>query len=84
MSKYIDADALKEQVDAIWDNRAISLLGCRILTMIDNAPSIDIADGKRGEWIEKAISIIDDMQREGIITYEQACEYRMRARMKKE
>ena len=42
MSRYIDADALKEQVDAIWNNRAISLLGCRILTMIDNAPSIDI------------------------------------------
>lgn len=48
MSRYIDADALKEQIDAIWDNRAISLLGCRILTMIDNAPTIEPI---RGEWV---------------------------------
>lgn len=39
-------------------------------------------ESKRGEWIDKAISIIDDMQREGIIDYEQAWEFRMRARMK--
>ena len=41
-----------------------------------------IADRPQGEWIDKAISIIDDMQREGIIDYEQAWEFRMRARMK--
>lgn len=34
------------------------------------------------EWVDKAISIIDDMQREGIIDYEQAWEFRMRVRMK--
>lgn len=39
------------------------------------------ADRPQG-WIDKAISIIDDMQREGIIDYEQAWEFRMRARMK--
>ena len=42
MSNYIDAEVLKEQVDDIWDNRAISRLGCRILTMIDKSPCIDI------------------------------------------
>ncbi len=41
-----------------------------------------VQDRPQGEWIDKAISIIDDMQREGIIDYEQAREYRMRARMK--
>ena len=41
----------------------------------------EIADRPQG-WIDKAISIIDDMQREGIIDYEQAWEFRMRARMK--
>ena len=40
------------------------------------------ADRPQGQWIDKAISIIDDMQREGIIDYEQAWEFRMRARMK--
>lgn len=40
------------------------------------------ADRPRGEWIDEAISIIDDMQREGIIDYQQAWEFRMRARMK--
>lgn len=42
------------------------------------------ADRPQGEWIDTAISIIDDMQREGIIDYEQAWEFRMRARMKGE
>ena len=40
------------------------------------------ADRPQGEWVDKAISIIDDMQREGIVDYEQAKEFRMRARMK--
>ena len=40
------------------------------------------ADRPRGEWIDEAISIIDDMQREGIVDYQQAWEFRMRARMK--
>ena len=44
----IDADTLKEQVDAIWADRPLSLLGARILVMIDNAPTIE---PKRGEWI---------------------------------
>ena len=44
--------------------------------------SIPSADRPRGEWIDKAISIIDDMQREGIVDYQQAWEFRMRARMK--
>lgn len=40
------------------------------------------ADRPQGEWIDEAISIINDMQREGIVDYQQAWEYRMRARMK--
>lgn len=46
-----------------------------------NIKDIPSADRPQG-WIDKAISIIDDMQREGIIDYEQAWEFRMRARMK--
>ena len=34
------------------------------------------------EWVDKAISIINDMQSEGIVDYEQAREFRMRARLK--
>ena len=45
------------------------------------ATAVEIADRPQG-WVDKAISIIDDMQREGIIGYEQAWEFRMRARMK--
>lgn len=44
--------------------------------------SIPAAEPKQGEWIDKAISIIDDMRSEGIVDYEQASEFRMRARMK--
>ena len=42
MSRYIEADALKEKIDNIWEGRPLSSLGARILTMIDEAPSIDI------------------------------------------
>lgn len=48
----------------------------------DFSTAVEVADRSQGEWVEKAISIIDDMQREGIIDYEQAWEFRMRARMK--
>ena len=43
--------------------------------------AVEVADRPQA-WVDKAISIIDDMQREGIIDYEQAWEFRMRARMK--
>ncbi len=42
MSRYIDADALIEKIDNIWNGRPISFLGAKILAMIDDAPSIDI------------------------------------------
>ena len=45
--------------------------------------SIPSADRTQG-WVDKAISIIDDMRKEGIIDYEQAREFRMRARIKGE
>ena len=45
---------------------------------IEALPSADRPQG----WVDKAISIIDAMQKEGIIDYEQAWEFRMRARMK--
>ena len=42
MSRYIDADALKEKIDNMWNGRPLSSLGARILVTIDDAPSIDI------------------------------------------
>ena len=45
---------------------------------IEALPSADRPQG----WVDKAINIIDAMQKEGIIDYEQAWEFRMRARMK--
>ena len=42
MSRYIDADAIKEKIDDIWDGRPLSFLGARILAMIDDEPSIDV------------------------------------------
>ena len=46
MSRYIDADALKDKIDDIWDGRPLSFLGARILATIDDAPSIDVP-----QWI---------------------------------
>lgn len=41
MTRPIDADALKETIDNIWDGRPLSFLGTRILTTIDHAPTIE-------------------------------------------
>ena len=40
--RLIDADALKEKIDSMWNGRPLSSLGARILVTIDDAPSIDI------------------------------------------
>ena len=40
--RLIDADALEEKIDNIWDGRPLSTLGARILAMIDRTPTIDI------------------------------------------
>lgn len=50
MSRYIDADAIKEKIDDIWDGRPLSFLGARILATIDEAPTIN-ADRPKGKWI---------------------------------
>ena len=46
--RLIDADALKERIDNIWNGRPLSFLGARILATIDHAPTIQ---SPTGEWI---------------------------------
>lgn len=46
--RLIDADALKEKIDSMWNGRPLSVLGARILVTIDEAPTIE---PKHGEWI---------------------------------
>ena len=60
-------------VDGLSEGQAIEILADK-----EKLPSADRPQG----WVDKAISIIDAMQKEGIIDYEQAWEFRMRARMK--
>jgi hypothetical protein len=43
--RLINADALKEKIDNIWNGRPLSFLGAKILAMIDHEPTID------AEWI---------------------------------
>ena len=43
----IDADALKEKIDSMWNGRPLSSLGARILVTIDEAPTIEPKQG----WI---------------------------------
>lgn len=79
-------DDLIRRSDAIKAlNREKSDWNCDYNVPIDNCikrlNKVKSADRPQ-EWVDKAISIIDDMQREGIIDYEQAWEFRMRARMK--
>ena len=71
-------DAIKDNSFALGDDY-LEINGYGAIDDIRALPSVD---RPRGEWIDKAISIIDDMQREGIVDYQQAWEFRMRARMK--
>jgi len=66
--------AVEERSFAVRDSYTVKAI-------LRNVPS---ADRQQGEWIDTAISIIDDMRSEGIIDYEQAREFRMRARIKGE
>ena len=67
----------EDAIKAVEDGMC-TFYDCYVLDRINAIPSAD----RPQEWVDKAISIIDDMQREGIIDYEQAWEFRMRARMK--
>lgn len=51
------------------------------LEKLNAIPSIDIS---QRAWVDKAISVINEMQQDGIVDYEQAVEFRMRARIKGE
>jgi hypothetical protein len=42
--RLIDADALKEKIDNIWNGRSLSFLGAKILAMIDHEPTIDAVE----------------------------------------
>ena len=42
--RLIDADAVKEKIDNIWNGRPLSFLGAKILAMIDHAPTIDAVE----------------------------------------
>ena len=53
--RLIDADAIKEKIDDIWDGRPLSFLGARILAMIDKAPTID-ADRPQGYWTKTDVA----------------------------
>lgn len=82
------SDLIKRE-DAIkaikqWRDNDGSLFDVGLNQAIREIKRLPSADRPQGEWIDTAISIIDDMQREGIIDYEQAWEFRMRARMKGE
>ena len=66
-----------DAIEAITYSHLDNLTREERIAHIKAIPSAD-----RQGWVDKAISIIDDMQRDGIIDYEQAWEFRMRARMK--
>ncbi len=64
----INADSLKEKIDDIWSGRPISFLGAKILTMIDEEPTIDAnkpkEDYNRG-YCDAVQGIADEMVKQG-------------------
>jgi hypothetical protein len=85
MSKWIDADiyvtaTLYDDEHEEYRDEQMTIEDCLDRFTDEGCPTE--GKPKQGEWIDKAISIIDDMRGEGIVDYEQAREFRMRARMK--
>jgi hypothetical protein len=85
MSRWIDADiyvtaTLYDDEHEEYRDERMTIADCLDRFTDEGCPTK--AEPKQGEWIDKAISIIDDMRGEGIVDYEQAREFRMRARMK--
>ena len=72
MSRWIDADALKEKIDSMWNGRPISFLGAKILVLINDAPSIDIVRCKECKWANTedcSHSYWDEDWREWYVSY---------------
>lgn len=86
ISRQAAIDAIEEYADRLqmvdWkENPGVPYKAYALNWCINTIRDLPSADRPQG-WVDKAISIIDAMQKEGIIDYEQAWEFRMRARMK--
>ena len=62
MSRYIDADALKDKITQLDGGSAIDGIGYDIFTrevfeLIDEVPTADVRENVKGEWIPEIINI---------------------------
>ena len=79
MKKYIDMDLLKTE---ICKNKIMSreLIAQRILHIIDNQPTADVAEVKHGNWIDVPLNVYNDrygMNKYNLRTKYSVCEYAM-------
>lgn len=77
--KYIDADLLKTE---ICKNKIMSreLITQRILHIIDNQPTADVAEVMHGKWIDVPLNVYNDMygmNKYNLRTKCSVCEYAM-------
>ena len=57
MSRYIDADALKNKITELDGGCAVDGIGfdiytCEVFELIDEVPTADVVEVKHGEWID--------------------------------
>ena len=79
MKKYIDVDLLKNE---ICKNKIMSreFVAQRILHIIDNQSTADVAEVKHGNWIDVPLNVYDDrygMNKYNLRTKCSVCEYAM-------
>lgn len=52
MARYIDADALKDRVDRMWDSRQLTNTKHKtIIELLDGEPTADVRENVRGKWL---------------------------------
>lgn len=58
MSRYIDADKLHDEVDMFFRNvKSEKIHKSGIHAMIENIPTADVVERKRGEWINEKVDV---------------------------
>lgn len=78
MKKYIDADLLKSDLEALDESGRLFYMG--VFDVIDSQPATDVEEVKHGNWIDVPLNVYNDrdgMNKYNLRTKCSVCEYAM-------
>ena len=78
MKKYIDVDLLKSDLEALNESERLYYTG--VFDVVNSQPAADVAEIKRGKWIDVPLNVYNDMygmNKYNLRTKCSVCEYAM-------